>query len=139
MIWVDNLKSFATPNYYAQKLFSTNKGTHVVPVLSNSQVIAGKDSLYASATIDKNTNEVILKIVNASGETKKHDVLIEGVKKLNPRATVTILKGEKLEDVNSISNPGAIQPVDSAIQLKGKKLDISLEPYSFNVFKVKML
>lgn len=139
MIWVDNLKSFGTPNYYTQKLFSTNKGTHVIPVLSNNEIIAGKDSLYASATVDKNTNEVIIKVVNTSGQTKKHDVLLEGIKKLNPKATVTVLKGEKLEDVNSISSPTAIQPVDREIKLKGKKLDLSLEPYSFNVIKLKML
>jgi alpha-L-arabinofuranosidase len=139
MIWVDNLKSFGTPNYYTQKLFSTNKGTHVVPVLLNDEVIAGKDSLYASATVDKNTNEVIIKVVNASGQTKKHGVLIEGVKKLSPKAAITVLKGENLEDVNSLSKPRVIQPVDQAIQLKGKKLEISLEPYSFSVIKLKML
>jgi alpha-L-arabinofuranosidase len=65
--------------------------------------------------------------------------LIDGVKKLNPKATVTVLRGEKLGDVNSISNPGVIQPVDRAIQLKGKKLDLALEPYSFSVIKLKML
>jgi alpha-L-arabinofuranosidase len=138
MIWVDNLRSYGTPNYYAQKLFSTNKGTNVVPILRNNEIIAGKDSLYASATIDKNTNEVIVKIVNTSGQSKTHDISIEGVKKLNPKATLTLLKAEKLEDVNSLSNPGAIQPEDQAIQLKGRKLNLLMAPYSFNVIKIKI-
>ncbi|HEX8277221.1 MAG TPA: alpha-L-arabinofuranosidase C-terminal domain-containing protein, partial [Segetibacter sp.] len=49
LIWVDNLRSYGTPNYHVQKLFSNYKGTDVVPVLKNNEVIAGKDSLYASA------------------------------------------------------------------------------------------
>ncbi|MEO8406274.1 MAG: alpha-L-arabinofuranosidase C-terminal domain-containing protein, partial [Chitinophagaceae bacterium] len=56
MIWVDNLHVYGTPNYYVQKLFSLNKGTNVVPLLQDNKVLAGQDSLYASATIDKNTN-----------------------------------------------------------------------------------
>ena len=139
MIWVDNLKSFGTPNYYAQKLFSTNKGTNVVPILWNNEIIAGKDSLYASATLDKNTNEIIIKVVNVSAQAKTHEVLIDGMKKLNPKATLTVLKGDNLDEVNSITNPVAIQPIDQSIQLKGKKLEVSLAPYSFNVIKIKML
>src|SRR4029078_10763496 len=66
LIWVDNLQSYGTPNYQVQKLFSLNKGTNVVPVLLNNNVIAGQDSLYASAVLDKRTNEMIIKVVNAS-------------------------------------------------------------------------
>ena len=33
LIWFDNLRSYATPNYYVQKLFSANKGTTILPVL----------------------------------------------------------------------------------------------------------
>src|SRR5882762_109701 len=33
LIWFDNLKSYGTPNYYVQKLFSSNKGTQVLPIL----------------------------------------------------------------------------------------------------------
>lgn len=139
MIWVDNLHSFGTPNYYAQKLFSTNKGTHVVPILGNNEIIAGKDSLYASATIDKKTNEVILKLVNVSGKASMQDITIEGVKKLNSNVSVNVLKADKLEDLNSINNPGVIQPKEKAMQLKGKKLALSLDPYSFNVIKIKIL
>ncbi|MBC7827823.1 MAG: alpha-L-arabinofuranosidase [Chitinophagaceae bacterium] len=139
MIWVDNLHSFGTPNYFTQKLFSTNKGTHVVPVLWNNEIIAGKDSLYASATIDKNTDEVIIKVVNTSAELKDRELFIDGVKKLNPKAVLTVLKGEQLQDTNSFSNPIAIQPIDQSIGLKGKKILLSISPYSFNVIKVKMI
>src|SRR5205085_11852950 len=68
LIWVNNLESYGTPNYYVQKLYSTNKGTHTVPALQNGKPLTGQDSLYASAVIDKKNNELIIKIVNASGK-----------------------------------------------------------------------
>src|ERR1700754_1900037 len=86
MIWVDNLNTFGTPNYYVQKMFSLNKGTNVVPMLNNNQPLSGQDSLYASAAIDKNTNELIMKIVNASGKPQSRDIKVEGIKNLNENA-----------------------------------------------------
>ena len=70
LIWFDNLSVMPTPNYYVQKLFATNKGNAVVPMLyRNNQPATGQDSLYASATIDKAANELILKVVNAGGKS----------------------------------------------------------------------
>ncbi|MBD0376262.1 MAG: alpha-L-arabinofuranosidase, partial [Flavisolibacter sp.] len=139
MIWVDNLRSYGTPNYYTQKLFSVNKGTHIVPILRNNQMIAGQDSLYASATLDKKTNDVIIKIVNASGKSQNNDVVIDGVKKLSTDGVQTVLRGENLEDVNSFTQPGNVSPVDQKIKVNGKKLSLSLAPYSLNVIRVKMM
>ncbi|MBE7173237.1 MAG: alpha-L-arabinofuranosidase [Williamsia sp.] len=138
LIWVDNLRSYGTPNYYVQKLFSTNKGTHVVPVLRNNETIAGKDSLYASAAIDKATNEVILKIVNASGKAQSHAVQISGAKKLPSNARLSVLTANPA-DVNSFASPTQVAPTDTQISLKGNQLSLSLEPYSLNVVRIKMM
>jgi alpha-L-arabinofuranosidase len=137
MIWVDNLKSYGTPNYYVQKLFSINKGTNVVPVLRNNRVLEGADSLYASAVIDKKTNDIIVKIVNASGKPQSNQVVIDGVKKLNSKATLTVLTGNP-DDVNSINEPTNVSPKDQQIQLKGKAVSLTMQPYSLNVIRVKM-
>ncbi|HPS13737.1 MAG TPA: alpha-L-arabinofuranosidase C-terminal domain-containing protein, partial [Prolixibacteraceae bacterium] len=55
LIWFNNLEVMATPNYYVQKMFSTHKGTRVVPVTLNKEAVAGQDSLYASASFDEPT------------------------------------------------------------------------------------
>ena len=138
MIWVDNLRSYGTPNYYVQKLYSTNKGTHTVPALLNGKPLTGQDSLYASAVIDKNTNEVIIKIVNNARETANIVFLIEGVKKLSSEGLITVLESESIDQVNSLDAPLAISPVTQSLKIKGKKMDISLKPYSFSVIKVSM-
>ena len=138
MIWVDNMQSVGTPNYYVQKLFSLNKGTHVVSLLENNKILAGQDSLYASATIDKNTNELIVKLVNASGHAQTREIQVSGIKKLNENASLTVLKGEELSDMNSIAEPTNVQPVEQKLKLKGKNMALPLAPYSFTVVRVKM-
>lgn len=52
LIWFDNLKAYGTPNYYVQKLFSTNRGSKVLPMLYNNEALIGQNGLYASAVKD---------------------------------------------------------------------------------------
>jgi alpha-N-arabinofuranosidase len=138
LIWFDNLRSYGTPNYYVQKLFSVNKGSQVVPILMNNEVLAGKDSLYASACINKSTNELIIKLVNTGPQATTREINIEGVKKLDKAYTVTVLKSD-LANVNSLDNAKAVSPVDRQMALKGKKISLAADPYSFTVIRVKML
>src|SRR6185436_8325803 len=79
LIWFDNLRSVATPNYYVQKLFSNNKGTDVVALLKDGLPLSGKDSIYASAVIDKQSKQLILKLVNIAGQPATFDIQINGL------------------------------------------------------------
>jgi alpha-L-arabinofuranosidase len=138
LIWFDNLRSYGTPNYYVQKMYGNNKGTSVVPITINNQVISGQDSLYASACIDKATNELILKLVNTSGKSQTRNIAVDGVKNLNSAAKMTILQSSDLNKVNSLDAPTAISPTDANVVVKGKKMNLSLAPYSFNIVRIKM-
>jgi len=138
LIWFDNLNSYGTPNYYVQKLFSTNRGTYVVPILLNNASVTGQDSCYASASVDKKTNELILKIINTSGLERSREIVIDGDTNLNYTGIQTILKSEKLDDVNSFTEPAKIKPKDQQVKINDNKLSLLLAPYSFNVIRVKM-
>ena len=138
LIWVNNLQSYGTPNYYVQKLYSTNKGTNVVPALMNGKAISGQDSLYVSAVIDTKTKEVIIKIVNASGKSISRKIAIDGAKNLAAIATVTVLKANDLSAVNSFSTPQAISPVTTAMPINGKLLQLALPANSLSVYRIAM-
>jgi alpha-L-arabinofuranosidase len=138
LIWADNLSSYGTPNYYVQKLFSLNKGTDVVPVLAGNKAISGEDSLYASAVLDKNTNELIVKLVNVSGQPQTKEINVEGVKKLDNKALLTVLKSADPGQVNSLGAPAAISPADQPVAVKGRKIGVTLDPYSLTVLRVKL-
>ncbi len=137
-IWVDNLHSYGTPNYYVQKMFSLNKGTQVVPALTNNAALSGQDGLFATACIDKATNEVIVKLVNATDKETAKEITIDGVKKLASTGKLIVLKNA-LNQVNSFDAPMAVSPVESSIVIKSKKINTVLAPYSFTLIRVKML
>jgi alpha-L-arabinofuranosidase len=139
LIWVNNLQSYGTPDYYVQKLYSLNKGTKTVPVTVNNEAVAGQDSLYAVACIDAKTNELIVKIVNASAKEQTNTLSLEGVKKLAAQGLFTVLQSDNLYSVNSFDQPQKVAPKESAIAVKGKKINLTAAPYSFSVFRVKIM
>ena len=138
LIWFNNLTSYGTTNYYVQKMFSTNKGTHVLNMTQDNMQLSGQNGLYASAALDKNSNEIILKIVNTSDKTRENSIVLQTSKKILPAARVTELKCENLGSLNTIDNPETVKPVDREINLKGKKVEINVAPYSFTVVRIKM-
>ncbi len=139
LIWVNNLQSYGTTDYYVQKLYSLNKGTNVIPITLDNDVIAGQDSLYASAVIDSPANEIIIKIVNASNKPQPNNILVQGVRKLSPKGSATILQSNDLDAMNSFEEPQKISPKESTLIVKGKKINITLLPYSFTIIKIKQL
>lgn len=139
LIWVNNLQSYGSPSYYVQQMFSLNKGTKVIPVTLNNEAVKGRDSLYASACIDANTHEVIIKLVNASGKEQSNLLSFEGVKKLAKQANLTILQSNDLSVVNSFAYPTMIAPQQTTIDIKEKKIVFTTAAYSLSVLKIKML
>jgi alpha-L-arabinofuranosidase len=139
LIWVNNLQSYGTPDYYVQQMYSLNKGTTVVPITLNNDVVAGQDSLYAAAAIDAVTNEVIIKLVNASNKEQSNTLTLEGITKLAAQGKLTVLRSNDLYSVNSFDNPTKVAPQESMINIKGKKIDYTSAPYSFAVIRIKMV
>jgi alpha-L-arabinofuranosidase len=139
LIWFDNLRSLGTTNYYVQKLFSNNKGTEVLPMLMENKPLTGQNGLYASAAFDKNSNEIILKLVNSTEKAQTTKVVLESTKKMGPKGKIIVLKSEDLNKVNSLEQPTLISPVEDEFLLKGKTFNTVLAPHSFSVIRIKVL
>lgn len=137
LIWFDNLSSYGTPNYYVQKLFSTNKGTKLVPVTANGKSLTGQNELYASSVIDEKTKEIVVKVVNTGANDKSVKIALKGTSKIKNRGDWTLLHSDDLQVFNSIENPEAIVPVEKEIAVKGKNIELTLPPYSLSIVKVK--
>lgn len=136
LIWFDNLQSIGTPNYYVQKMFSIHRGTQGIPALSAGKPLIGADSIYASATIDKNKAEVYIKMINISASAKSVRVNLEGLSFLKT-GEIESLKAKGLYDYNSITNPKLIYPVSKPVTVSGKKIDNTLEARSANVIVLR--
>src|SRR5690606_21581458 len=135
MIWFNNLESYGTPNYYVQKLFSTNKGTDLLTITENNKPITGQKELYASAVKDLNSKEVIIKLVNTSETEKK--VTINLQEKVSKKATLLILSSDAYTDENSFKNTKKISPITKNITIK-ENPEISVSKHSLTILKIKM-
>lgn len=138
LIWFDNLHSYGTPNYYVQKMFANNRGNEVIPVSMDGGVVAGKDSLYASATMDAKNKILIIKVANTIGKDQTIRLQLSGLKTNPESITQTLLQSDDLNGVNSLANPKAIFPDTRKISTKGQYLEVSLSPNSFSVFRIQL-
>jgi alpha-L-arabinofuranosidase len=137
LIWFDNLSAYGTPNYYVQKLFSTNKGTHLASVTLDGKPVSGQQNIYASATRDNSTSETIVKIVNAGETPAQTEIHLDVKQKYSPTVNGTMLASSDLNSVNSIERPKNVTPIDYTLSMKGNKLELILPPQSLVVLRVK--
>jgi alpha-N-arabinofuranosidase len=136
MIWVDNLQVYGTPNYFVQKLYALNKGTDVVSILSDNKIVAGQDSLYASAVIDSKQKEVIIKVINTSGIAQSRNIAVKGKYKLAAKGILTQMQNPDLDAVNNFENAVNVSPKEQPLSTKNNTIVFSAAPYSFNVIRV---
>lgn len=138
MIWFDNLESYPTSSYYVQQLYSTNRGTNVLPLTMNGKSIAGdpdQNGLFASAVVDNSNNTYIVKVANVSDEDQILNISFEGMKKsILAGGTEVSLKSEDPLAENSIDNPTGVVPVETPISATGQSFSTTITPKTFNVY-----
>jgi alpha-N-arabinofuranosidase len=120
-----------------QKLFSNNRGTHVLPIKSGAENVSGQNELYATAAWDDKTREIIFKIVNSSAEARKVDIQLKGARKLLRVANLVTLSSPQGSDVNSFEKPEQIKPVESSMEVKGNSIQLPLAAKSLTIVKIK--
>jgi len=140
MIWFDNLTVVRTPNYYVQQMYAHNTGTNVLSCTSGGASITGQDSLYASAVIDKQTSEVIVKIVNAGDEVHDLTVDLKGLKNpvKNEEVKITCLHTNQPEAVNTLEAPNTIVPNESSVWADENGFSIKALGNAFYVCRIKI-
>jgi alpha-N-arabinofuranosidase len=136
MIWFDNLRSYATPNYYVQKLFSVNRGTKILPVLLDGSAKNGQGELFTSASLDEPAGEVILKVVNVAPSSKQVHINLAGARSLGKTGKVIILESSDLKAENSLDNPMKVAPVERQLAVPKAEFAYTLTPNSVTVIRV---
>ncbi|HSB94316.1 MAG TPA: alpha-L-arabinofuranosidase C-terminal domain-containing protein [Flavitalea sp.] len=136
LIWVDNLRSYGTPNYYIQQLFSTNKGTRVVPALLMDSIVAGQDNLYVSASVNDSTKELIVKIVNVASTLQQVQANVVGIGDFASSGSSITVSSINLDEVNSFEEPNKVAPVRSNFKAGKKKFSVAVKPFSVNVYRL---
>jgi len=136
LVWFDNARSYATPNYYVQQLFSLNRGSATLPMLFQGQPVCGQDSSWATACVDSAAGELILKLVNPSAKAESRSIELKDARFID-KAKVSTLSGY-VDEVNSMEKPATLAPLSAELPTEAKRLKIDLAPYSLTVMRVKI-
>lgn len=143
MIWYDNTRMFKTVSYYVQQMYACNKGTNVLPLTMKGKAVAGQegqDGLFASAVVDKQKGEVIVKVANTSDKTQEVTLNLNGLKG-SRSASLTTLQCDNMDAENTLDNPNKIRPVETTATCESKKnatvLSDKLPAKSFRMYKIK--
>lgn len=135
MIWFDNLRSVGTVNYYVQKMYANHPGTDVVSIMSGKEKVLGQEGVYASTTLDANTNELILKVANVNAGETAITVLLKG-KSATGEAKWFYMASDDGNIMNSLDEPTKLAPLEKQVATSGKKLTFNLDAKSFNVIRI---
>lgn len=142
MIWFDNLRSMPTASYYVQQMFATNKGTNVLPLTMDGKPLTGgegQNGLFASATLDKDANQIVVKVANTSKEDQTLNIDITGLKKgkaLDGGKVLTL--HADLEAENTLDNPDIVKPVESTVEAAGREFTTTVGPSTFAVYRLNI-
>jgi alpha-N-arabinofuranosidase len=153
LIGYNALTSYGSPAYYVQTMFSKYLGNKIVPVTAQNvptqnRPLTRRDStenitpkpiptIFYSATKDQNTGTVYLKVVNTTGKPQPVEINLKGVSNISPGATLVVIKGDKPEDTNTITDREKIIPVTSKITGVAAMFMRTLDPYSVTIFQLK--
>ena len=163
LIGYDGLTSFGSPAYYAQKMFANNRGDVVLPAtfdplprltaaeIPQAPMPAGSpgppgggrggpagpfDGLYASATREIASGDVILKLVNVQAAPQPLTIDLQGVRTVSRTARGEVLAAE-VGAMNSVAEPVRVAPKPVVITDAGARFTHSLPALSVTVIRLK--
>lgn len=138
LIWFDNLRVLKTPNYYIQQLYATYKGTHVLPLTMGDKAASGQEGWYASAALDKDANEILIKVANLNKEARPLRISLDGLKRGTLDVTRILFQHDNMLAVNSFEKPDLLKPVEKKDQVTNGVLNAEIPATSFQLFRVPL-
>lgn len=108
-------------------------GEHMNRTVDKQPVI---EELYYIASVDADTNDVIVKVVNIDDKAVTSVIEIDGVDKID--GTVTDIKDCALDSKNSFENPTLVSPKENKITSDTNLFEYNFDKHSITIFRIKM-
>lgn len=154
LIGYNALNSYGSPSYYVQKMFSHYLGNKIIPITAENipvqpKPLTHRDSMqgittpppvptvFYSATNDEHSGIIYLKLVNTTAKKQPVQINLNGVAKVLPNATLVVIKSDKPENTNTITDPEKIIPVTSKIKGVAPVFTRILDPYSVSILQIQ--
>lgn len=140
MIWFDNLACVKTCSYYVQQLYAHHKGSRVLPLTMDNQPVTGKElqnGLFASAVLDTESNEYIVKVVNTSDTRQPLKLSFAGMKRRQQigNGKMILLQADHTDHENTLQQPESVVPREETFYAEGNEWSTEIAPYTFAVYK----
>ena len=138
LIWFDNLRSMRTASWYVQQLYGQYKGENVLKLTMDGVPVTGaegQNGLFASAV--KDGNLIYVKVANTSETAHSLRFNFTGLKKKDSGVKAVkrvVLASDRLYEDNTLDEPEAIKPVETAFTGTGQAVDAIVAAMSFYVF-----
>ena len=152
LIGYNALNSYGSPSYYAQKMFSLNKGDEVLSATAENLptytwIQTGRRnggqsrtntviSVFYSATRDSNTGKIFVKIVNRADSPQPVTIEISGAKSVLAKGTAIVLKAKSRSETNSLNDPQHVVPETEKVKGLGASFTRTFPPCSITVLEL---
>jgi len=94
------------------------------------------EPLYATASRELSTGEVIVKVVNVSAVPQQLQIDLEGVQNVSSEATALVMTGQP-GDVNTVEDPEKVAPKTERLKGVGRSFLHEFPAYSVSVIRLK--
>lgn len=94
-------------------------------------------SVFAIGGLDEKTNEVVIKVVNATANENPIRITLDHLGKFNPEATMISLSSPSSEAENAFENPQQFVPVTEKTKIVGADFVHPFKPWSLTVIRIK--
>ena len=128
---------YGTPNYYVQKLYSTNLGTNLLPLTVDGSAKNAENGLYTTASVDRKSGEVILKVVNPAAAPRKIRVDVKGG--IAGEGRLLVLASPDLAIENSLDQPTKFAPIEKRVAATSGGFDLTLDGQSMTVLRARLV
>lgn len=139
MIWFNGETSYGSANFYVQKLMGNNLGTQMLKdKITKSELTKEiNNEIFTSSSYDKETGDLIIKVVNVSGEPKEVNINLDTKLGISENATVEYVQSNLEKDENSFENPENVSIRSKEIENISKNFTFDADKYSANVIRIK--
>ena len=135
LIWFDDVSSYGSPSYYAQKMNANNLGDY--NLISTVGEGSNTSGMYANASYDSESNEVIIKAVNTTEDEKALNLNINGYTVMPGKSgTAITLSGDDPDMSNSIDAPTAVTDVATELSVTSMPFTYTVSPYSYTILRI---
>jgi alpha-L-arabinofuranosidase len=92
---------------------------------------------FFSAGYQEETDEVIIKVVNADSTVYNPKFMMEGISDIEKKGKIITLSAKDGNQENSFEDPKKIYPVETEYSGFDKTFDYQFDPYSYTIMRIK--